>query len=62
MYLPSHPTPKFFKLRPSMKAGSLCDFRQITPLGFSVLCETDTVTMDMGTYTEQCVFFLTSCG
>lgn len=61
MYPPFHPTPKFFKLRPSMKPGSLCDFRQITPLGFSVLCETDTVTMVMGTHMEQCVLILTSC-
>lgn len=35
------------KPRPSLSPGSLCDFRHITPLGFSIFSEMDTVTMVM---------------
>lgn len=52
--------PKFFIPRPSMNPmnpGSLCDFKQITPLGFSVLCERDTLTMAVGA-NRECVLCL----
>lgn len=36
------------KPRLSLSPGSLCDFRHITPLGFSIFSEMDTVTVVVG--------------